>query len=108
MKIFGSRLNYIGSLKIKNFKCSYCENNEAQNIIEFGNCFHIFWIPMFPLGRKTFMECDHCKRTLKKSEFDYELKKTYYEYGVKLRRPWWHWIGLIFMILIVIYFTFIK
>ncbi|SNZ01766.1 zinc-ribbon domain-containing protein [Flagellimonas pacifica] len=108
MKIVGLKLVYLGALKIENFKCSYCENNKAQNIVEFGNCFHIFWIPMFPLGRKTFMECDHCKRTIMKSEFDHELKKSYYENESKLRRPLWHWSGLVFVILIVIYFIFLN
>lgn len=105
MKIVGLKLNYIGALKLKNFKCNYCETNEGQNIIEYGRYFHVFWIPMFPLGRKTFSQCEHCKSTLKKNEFNYELKKIYYENGLKLRRPWWHWAGLILIILGIIFLT---
>ncbi|WP_163419909.1 zinc-ribbon domain-containing protein [Flagellimonas sp. CMM7] len=104
MKIFGLRSSYIGSLKIKKKQCSYCETNVQQNIIEYGRYFHVFLIPIFPMGRRTFGECDYCKKTSKKSEFDFELKKIYYENELKLRRPWWHWFGLIFIILVVVFF----
>ncbi|MDC6365202.1 MULTISPECIES: zinc-ribbon domain-containing protein [Flavobacteriaceae] len=105
MKILGSRSNYIGALKLNDVKCNFCEKKETQNIIEFGSCFHIFLVPMFPLGRETFMECEHCKRKIKKSEFNYELKKIYYENGLKLRRPWWHWAGFILILLVFIFYN---
>jgi len=99
MKILGSRPTYIGSLKLDNSKCKFCEVQNAQSIVEYGKCFHVFMIPIFPLGRETFLECGHCERTLKKSEFDYKLKKFYYKNSSKLRRPWWHWTGTILMLL---------
>lgn len=95
MIIFGLRATNIGSLKIENSECQYCENKGTQNITDFGRYFHIFWIPVFPVGRKTYGECTHCKRTLKKSEFNPKLKKQYSENKSIIKRPVWHWSGLI-------------
>ncbi len=95
MIIFGLRASNIGSIKIEKSHCEYCENDGTQNITDYGRYFHVFWIPIFPLGRKTFGECTHCKRTIGKKEFDPELKKLYGEKKSTVRRPVWHWSGLI-------------
>jgi len=56
MIIFGLRASNIGSIKIEKSHCEYCENDGTQNITDYGRYFHVFWIPIFPLGRKTFGE----------------------------------------------------
>jgi hypothetical protein len=109
MIIFGLRASNIGSLKTESSQCEYCGNKGTQNITEFGRYFHFFWIPIFPLGRKTFVECLHCKRTIKKKAFDSELKKLYTENKSTIRRPLWHWSGLIlFGLLITLIFILAK
>ncbi len=109
MIIFGLRASNIGSLTVDNAKCEYCENDGTQNITEFGRYFHIFWIPIFPLGRKTFGECCHCKRTIKKKEFNSELKRLYVENKSTIRRPIWHWLGTILIgLFIVLIFILAK
>lgn len=106
MIIFGVRSSNIGSFKTENCYCEYCKNNTIQNITDFGSYFHIFWIPIFPLVRKTFSECTHCKKTLKKKEFNPKLKKIYVENKSTIRRPVWHFTGLILIGLFII-MTFI-
>lgn len=109
MIIFGLRASNIGSVKVENSHCEYCKNSGTQNITDFGRYFHIFWIPMFPLGRKTFGECTHCKRTIKKKEFDSDLKKLYADNKSSIKRPVWHWSGLILIgLLIALIFILAK
>ena len=95
MIIFGLRASNIGSVKVDGSTCSYCENSGTQNITQFGRYFHIFWIPVFPLGKSTFSECDHCKRTVRKREFTTELKDVFNSNKSAIKRPVWHWTGLI-------------
>lgn len=106
MIIFGLRATTIGSLKVDGSTCSYCQTTGTQQITEFGKYFHVFWIPVFPVGKKTFGECTHCRRTLKKKEFDPELKTIYKENKAAIKRPIWHWSGLILLGLLVL-LTFI-
>ena len=95
MIIFGLRASNIGSLEVDGSTCSYCENAGTQNITQFGRYFHIFWIPVFPIGKSTFSECHHCKRTLRKREFTSDLKSVYEQNKSEIKRPIWHWSGLI-------------
>lgn len=106
MIIFGLRSSNIGSFEIVNCYCEYCKNATTHKIITLGNYFHIFWIPIFPLGKKTFSECTHCKRTLKKKYFTPKLKEAYIKNKSIIQRPIWHFTGLILIGLFIL-LTFI-
>lgn len=94
MIIFGGRASNIGNFDIPNSKCSYCEEGNTQRISVFGKYAHIFWIPIFPIGKKAVAECTHCKRTIEQKEFSPELKSLYKENKKKAKRPFWHWFGV--------------
>lgn len=94
MIIFGSNARKIGDFKVANSVCSYCEQERSQHISVFGKYAHIFWIPLFPIGKKAVAECTHCKRTIEQKEFSPTLKKLYQENKDKAKRPIWHWSGL--------------
>ena len=102
MIIFGARASNIGSVLVNGSSCTYCQNQGTQNITQFGKYFHIFWIPMFPIGRKTFAECTHCKRTIGKKEFTPKLKEVYTTEKSAIKRPIWHWSGLILIVLLIL------
>ncbi|MBT8185580.1 MAG: zinc-ribbon domain-containing protein [Eudoraea sp.] len=101
MIIFGLRASNIGSVKVDGSSCSYCQNTGTQNITQFGRYFHVFWIPVFPLGKSTFSECVHCKKTMRKKEFTSELKNVYDNSKSEINRPVWHWTGLILIGLLI-------
>ena len=94
MIFFGARASNIGNFDISNSDCSYCEEGDTQRISVFGKYAHVFWIPIFPIGKKAVAECTHCKRTIEQKEFSPELNKLYKENKIKAKRPFWHWLGL--------------
>lgn len=94
MIIFGGRASNIGNFDITNTKCDYCEQDNTQRIAVFGKYAHVFWIPIFPIGKKALAECTHCKRTIEQKEFSPELKSLYQENKKMAKRPIWHWLGL--------------
>lgn len=94
MIIFGSKASNIGHFEVPNSKCAYCENESTQRISVFGKYAHIFWIPFFPMGRKAFAECTHCKRTIDQKDFSPTLSQLYQENKFKAKRPLYHWLGL--------------
>lgn len=95
MIIFGVRSSHLGSFQVNGSTCSYCENSGTQNISQFGSYFHIFWIPVFPLTKSTFGECMHCKRTIRRKEFSSDLHNAYNNGKSAIKRPLWHWSGLL-------------
>ena len=94
MIFIGSRASTIGSFDISNSDCQHCDVGDTQKVSVFGKYLHIFWIPIFPIGKKAVAECTHCKRTIDQKEFSPDLKKQYIENKGKVKRPFWHWIGL--------------
>jgi hypothetical protein len=95
MIIFGSKATNIGNFDVPNSKCEYCQNDSTQRISVFGKYAHIFWIPIFPLGKKAVAECTHCKRTIEQKEFSSKLNELYQQNQSKAKRPFWHWLGLL-------------
>ena len=92
--IQGIRATKIGSFRVANCTCEHCREISHQRITVFGRYFHVFWIPVLPLGRKAVAECIRCKKTIKKRAFSPELKQGYQEKKSIVKRPLWHWSGL--------------
>ena len=91
--IFGFRSSKIGTFNVDNTSCNHCQELSTQQVSVFGRYFHVFWIPVFPLGRKSVSECVNCKKTIKKGAFSPELKAAFNEQKSSVKRPFWHYIG---------------
>lgn len=94
MIIYGIKATNIGSFNVRNTKCEYCQNDSTQRISVFGKYLHIFWIPIFPIGKKAVAECTHCMRTIEQKDFSDKLNQLYQDNKSKAKRPFWHWLGL--------------
>ncbi len=107
MIIFGGKTSNIGNFDIPNTKCNYCKQESSQRISVLGKYAHIFWIPIFPIGKKVIAECKHCKRTIQLKEFPLKLVKLYDANRSKTKRPIWHWFGLGLFSLFVLFIILI-
>lgn len=68
MLIFGSRTKAVWSgTEPTDVSCDACGRLTLRPHV-FQRYAHLFWIPMFPTGKKVFFECTHCKRTLAPKE----------------------------------------
>lgn len=93
MIIFGSRGSKIADLNLSGTTCSHCGGQDTQRVSVFGRYFHIFWIPILPIGKKVFAECTHCKKTIEENAFSPELREQYKAQESKVKRPIWHSLG---------------
>jgi len=91
MIVFGLRSSKIGGFSLKGIDCDYCNTETGQNLFIFGKYAHIFWIPLFPVGKKVFTECMHCKKTSNRKEFTAAQEQGYQEHKHKVKTPVWHW-----------------
>jgi len=106
--IYGLRASNMGSLKVRGSNCGYCKNSNSHFITVFGAYFHIFWLPIFPLWKKTTAECTHCRRTLNSSEYDNKLIHLSGKVISRVKRPFWHWSGLMFFGFLILLVSFIP
>ena len=100
MIIYGTRATTLGEFDVPLAECAHCGQRGTQQMAVFGRYAHVFWIPLFPIGKVAVAECMHCKRTLRKKEFSPELKRKYAEQSGRIGRPVWHWAGLAIVLLL--------
>lgn len=101
------RASKIGRFDVSNTVCQQCGKQEIQDVTVFGRYLHVFWIPVFPLGRKVVSECCGCYTTIKKREFTPQLKRGLEQHKSEARRPIWHWSGSIILGLLIALIAFI-
>ncbi|MET3029134.1 zinc-ribbon domain-containing protein [Flavobacterium sp. UW10123] len=65
---YGTKASTIKNGIINNVTCPHCDTNTGMNYSIFGKYAHLYWIPIFPVGKVKILECKNCKST-------YELKK---------------------------------
>jgi uncharacterized Zn-finger protein len=93
---FGTRSTKIQSQKVTgSTECPYCSAPNTFIATTFGTYFHIFWIPIITLGRRTVVECSHCKKTYDEKELPANVKaaldRTLLENPPK--KALWHCLG---------------
>ncbi len=107
MIVFGTRGSLIKNIKTGNIACEHCGTKGPHMISIFGKYTHIFWIPVFPVSKKVFAECQHCKKTIDQKEFSPNLNQFYREEIQNTKQPYWQWSGLIIIAALVSLFFLI-
>ena len=108
MIIFGIRGSKISPLKLKQGSCPHCDTREKMWVLGHRNYFHIFWIPIFPLWKKLFAMCEHCKGVFEKNELPQsELKRSFLASQKEVKSlPWYLFFGtIVFVGLLLWIFT---
>lgn len=65
-KGFDKSLGNLGPI----WKCGHCNNESHFKVFRRMTWFTVFWIPLFPVGRKFFVTCPVCNygKKIKKAE----------------------------------------
>jgi hypothetical protein len=71
--LWGWRGKVIPGKMLNNQHCEHCGSGSlrAHTVV---NYLHMFWIPLFPIGRSVATECTHCKSVLKGKEVTKAIK----------------------------------
>lgn len=93
MIIFGTRTKLLSAVGTQH-TCSHC-NTGKLNLVYTGSYFHIFWIPIFPLGKKGMTQCPHCKQTLTERELAPQSRSYVNSQKSSAKTPLTHFSGLI-------------
>ncbi|PKV49895.1 zinc ribbon family protein [Aquimarina sp. MAR_2010_214] len=96
MIIFGTGSSTIQPKKLEGGNCPYCNTENNMWIQGYKKYVHVFWIPFFPIGKKVYSVCGHCKGAFEKNEIQSQELIQSFEYSKNndIKTPWYHFIGL--------------
>jgi zinc-ribbon family len=100
MIIYGTNSKQIGK-EILFDKCSNCGTSNTIEMYAFQKYAHVFWIPIFPIGKTGISQCDHCKQILKLEEMPAELKGAYDSLRLRSKTPIWVFSGLVVIAVLI-------
>ncbi|UYZ63520.1 hypothetical protein [Hymenobacter weizhouensis] len=96
MIIYGYRTSHLLTEPVAG-SCPTCATPDALRVSVFGRYAHVYWVPLFPLGKTGASECGHCRQVLPSKEMTPELKQSFQEVKQRTRAPWWHFVGLLLL-----------
>ena len=108
MIFYGSKASKLGDVNVSGTTCSFCGADSNQHVSIFGKYAHLYWIPMFPIGKTAVSECHLCRHTAPQKEFPADLKQKYVALSGDIKRPAWHWSGLGIISVLILIFGFIR
>jgi len=81
-------------------KCYHCDQPSLSSFRIF-RYFHLFWLPVVPLGSSDGLTCGHCLNTICNSVLRPEAKQHIKNVNKDTTRPLWHFIGTIAVIALI-------
>lgn len=93
MIIYGSRSSQLRTQNIPG-KCPSCQTENSTRLIGYQRYAHIFWIPLFPIGKIYLTECGHCKQALDKKDITEHFRIPFQDFKNQLSTPLWTFAGL--------------
>ena len=73
--------------------CPNCKATNSLHITVYQRYAHVFWIPMFPIGKTGVSVCGSCNQVLKLKEMPPELRLAYDNIKAQTKTPIWHFAG---------------
>jgi hypothetical protein len=105
---FGVKGKSVHNELLTDQECTHCGQINTTYVNFTSRYVHCFWIPLFPIGKKAFTYCSHCKQTLSQKEMPVVYKSAVEQHKANAQTPVWHYSGLlIFCLLVFLFFSII-
>jgi len=101
MIISGTRAVKVANENLFNVECPACKKRSSTELYVFSKHFHLFWVPMFPIGKTGVAQCEHCKKVTPKKEMNETLLEKYNELKVTGKPKFWQFTGLALVAVLV-------
>jgi len=82
-------------------KCPVCECHQHADVMVESHYFHIYWIPVMPVDKSALIICQNCGLKRTRMEISEQWFSNYREIKSKFRHPWYTYVGVAFLTLIV-------
>lgn len=103
--VFGTKATKLTEKRLNaNTSCPYCQRKSSFIVNGKANYFHLFWIPVIPLGKELYVQCVYCHNKYFKKDFAEDVKKAVQLENI--RRPIWHFIVPAFLLFKIVFALF--
>ena len=100
MIVYGQRSTLVKTELIHE-PCPNCGKNFSVQMNVFQRYAHIFWIPVFPIGKTGVSQCTSCGQVLKEAFMSDALKSGYKNLTLQSKAPIWTFSGLAIAAIII-------
>lgn len=94
MIIYGSKAVHLQSAELPNHSCPNCGTKGSLVMSVFRKHAHIYWIPLFPIGKMSVAQCQHCQLILEDSKMPQPLWQIRTTLKENSKGPIWQFAGL--------------
>ncbi|MDO6600590.1 hypothetical protein [Tenacibaculum sp. 1_MG-2023] len=101
MIFYGTKGSHLNSERKGGIKCDNCNEITNHNISVYGQYGYLYWIPVFPMGKKVFSECTNCKVTNDFKGMNEKLRNASTDVKRNTKTPIWYWSGLAIITLLI-------
>lgn len=102
MLIYGTKFVLLGTKRLTAAACPSCGTNGSVELSIGRKHAHLFWIPMFPLGKVGVSECVHCKHTMSTKEMPLGFQQEFKNWSGEAKGPLWQYTGIALFPLLII------
>jgi hypothetical protein len=103
MIIYGKRASHLKSVQLSHDACPHCGTQGSVTLSSFAQYAHIFWIPLFSLGRTGVSQCQHCKQVLELNQMPATIRGRYEDLTKETKIPVWQFSGLAIIVVLVVF-----
>jgi hypothetical protein len=103
MIIYGKRAAHLKSVTLPDVTCPNCKTQGSVVLGVFSQYVHIFWIPVFSIGRTGISQCANCKQTFEGSKLPFDFRHGYHTLLKETRIPIFHFAGSALIGLAIVY-----
>lgn len=101
MIIYGSRAVPLNSIQLPTATCPACSTQGSVVLSIYSRHAHIFWIPLFPIGKVGLSQCLHCKNAREAGEMSTEVRNEFEKLKRSTKTPVWQFAGLGLLALLI-------
>lgn len=94
MIIYGSNSRHLKTVQLQQEKCPNCGTSGSMVVSIYNRYAHVFWIPLFPIGRTGGSQCQQCKQVLEPKAMPQFLRMQYDTVMTQTKIPVYSFAGL--------------
>ena len=100
MIIYGYRSKEL-SREVLAEKCPQCGTSHSVHLLSFQKYAHVFWIPLFPLGKYMVSQCALCNDVVKEKNMPSQWRPVLDDVRANAKTPIWTFSGLAVIAVVV-------
>ena len=101
MIFYGSNSSHLKTKLTRQIPCANCNDSAKFNVEVYGKYAHLYWIPIFPIGKTGGAVCSNCNTVFEPKQMDHNLKIEYQNVKEEAKTPIKHFSALFLIVLII-------